>query len=242
MPDNTEPVGNLVVETRLVLVRHGESMAMVNGVVGGHDGCTGLSLRGRGQAEALRDRLASTGDIHADVLLSSILPRAIETAEIIAPALGAIAPSSHCDYCEIHPGESDGMTWADYRANYGFDPRAEPGRPLSPGGESLQTFQARVTDAIGQILADHEGRTVVLVCHGGVIVAATRFLLGVSGMNATDEGPSAGLMLEPEPTSITEWAVRTGDGERDTSGGARPVRVLRRFNDVAHLPVAQATD
>ncbi len=75
--------------TRLVLVRHGEAQTHVDQVIGGHRGCTGLSELGRRQAAALRDRLASTGELaSATALWSSILPRAVETADIIAPAIG----------------------------------------------------------------------------------------------------------------------------------------------------------
>ena len=49
--------------TRLVLVRHAESMATVRRIVGGPRSCTGLSELGRRQAEALRDRLARTGEV-----------------------------------------------------------------------------------------------------------------------------------------------------------------------------------
>ena len=44
--------------TRIVLVRHGESRAQELGILGGHDGCTGLSDLGREQVGRLRDRLA----------------------------------------------------------------------------------------------------------------------------------------------------------------------------------------
>ena len=54
--------------TRLFLIRHGESVAQVEQVVMGHDQCRGLSPLGRRQAEALRDRLSRTGEIHADVI------------------------------------------------------------------------------------------------------------------------------------------------------------------------------
>ena len=57
--------------TRLVLIRHGESQVTVDRVVGGSKTCSGLSDRGRRQAEALRDRLARTGELQADVLLAS---------------------------------------------------------------------------------------------------------------------------------------------------------------------------
>jgi 2,3-bisphosphoglycerate-dependent phosphoglycerate mutase len=67
--------------TRIVLVRHGESLAQELGILGGHTGCTGLSTRGRRQAGALRERLASTGELAgAAALYASVMPRAIETA------------------------------------------------------------------------------------------------------------------------------------------------------------------
>ena len=47
-----------------------------------------LSELGVRQAERLRDRLAATGEIRADVLISSTLLRASQTAELVAPALG----------------------------------------------------------------------------------------------------------------------------------------------------------
>jgi len=73
---------------RLVLVRHGDAHAGFGGVISGRTGCLGLTDLGRRQAEALRDHLESSGRVHADVLLASELPRAIETASIIAPGLG----------------------------------------------------------------------------------------------------------------------------------------------------------
>ena len=81
--------GNLAAGmTRLVLVRHGESVATVERRIGGVRTCGGLSPLGRKQAEALAARLARTGEISADVLVASTMRRAVETAEIIAPALG----------------------------------------------------------------------------------------------------------------------------------------------------------
>ena len=58
-------------------------------------GCTGLTERGGAQAEALRDRLVATGELAgADALYASVLPRAIETAEMLAPALVVPSPAS----------------------------------------------------------------------------------------------------------------------------------------------------
>src|ERR1700737_4528107 len=100
--------------TRLVLIRHGESRATVDQVVGGHEGCRGLSELGVRQVQALAGRLAKSGELGTvDAVLTSVLPRAIETAELIAPAVGW-APEDvqrDCALCELHPGECDGMTW-----------------------------------------------------------------------------------------------------------------------------------
>ena len=71
---------------RLILVRHGEAHAGFHGPIAGRTGCAGLTAHGRRQAEALRDHLERSGRLVADVLLASVLPRAIETAEIIASA------------------------------------------------------------------------------------------------------------------------------------------------------------
>ena len=60
------------------------------GGVRGPDRVPGLTERGRRQVEALGDRLAPTGELAgADALYASVLPRAIETAELLAPALVA---------------------------------------------------------------------------------------------------------------------------------------------------------
>ncbi len=202
--------------TRLVLVRHGEARAAVEQVVGGELGCTGLSPLGRAQAEALRDRLARTGELTADALLASTLPRAVETAEIIAPALGGPDVAQDCDLCELHPGEADTLGWDEYRERYGVDMVKHPFEPMSPGGESLAEFNLRVGRALTRLAMEHEGRSVVVACHGGVVMGSMISFLGLPSQRPA----SADLVVTN--TSITEW-------ERE--GRWR----LVRFNDSAHL-------
>ena len=185
----------------------------------GHHGCRGLTELGRRQAASLRDRLLETDELRADVLLTSVLPRAIETAEILAPALGNLAALRDCDLCELHPGECDGLRWEEYRERYAFDMRREPDRPMSPGGESLHSFQTRVEGRIDQLVHEHPGQTCVLVCHGGVVSAATLAFLD-HGMHR-----KRSFRLEPSNTSITEWIRPAGDAPW----------LLARFNDSAHL-------
>lgn len=204
---------------RLILVRHGDAHAGFHGVIGGRAGCTGLTAHGRAQAEVLRDHLADSGRVRADVLLASVLPRAVETASIIAPGLGLEISGQECDLCEIHTGEADGLTWTEYTARYGsFDMQAEPDRVFAPAGESWNSFHERVQRTLDRVARDHEGQTVVAVCHAGVIMASMRVLLGIPH-------PGTGARLRPANTGLTEW-------EHDASLDRW---TLHSFNDASHL-------
>jgi probable phosphoglycerate mutase len=184
---------------RLILVRHGDAFAGFHGPIAGPMGCAGLTPLGRRQAEALRDHLAATGRVHADVLLASILPRAVQTAEIIAPGLGLELAGQDCDLCEVHTGEADGVDWADYNARYGsYDMEAEPDRVFAPGGDSWNSFHGRVRRTLDRLATEHEGRTVVVACHAGFIIASVRLLLGILD-------PATSAHLRPSNTGLTEW-------------------------------------
>ena len=204
---------------RLVLVRHGEAHAGFSGVIGGRSGCTGLTELGRRQAEALRDHLVESGRVKADVLLVSVIPRAIETAQIIAPALGLEIARHECDLCEVHTGAADGLAWEEYDVRYGsFDMEAEPDRVFAPEGESWNSFHDRVQGMLQRLAADHPDDTVVAVCHAGVIMAAMRGILGIPRLGGSAQ-------LRPTNTGLTEW-------EHD------PVLdrwTLHSFNETGHL-------
>jgi probable phosphoglycerate mutase len=212
-----------VADTRLLLVRHGAAVAADTGVIAGIKGCTGLSDLGRRQAEALRDRLA-VQPVEVDVVRTSLLPRAIETAAIIAPSLGAHLGRAEqdCELCELHPGEADGMTWEEWRAAYGFDPSSDLDREMSPGGESIIGFARRVIAALEALVDEHEGRSIALVVHGGVISASMLHLMGVDEEAVRKGRP---FWFDPANTSLTEW--HRSDRTRHWT--------LDRYNDAAHL-------
>jgi probable phosphoglycerate mutase len=211
--------------TRIVLVRHGESRAQELGVVGGHKGCTGLSDLGRRQVELLRDRLASTGELKGTAALyASLMPRAVETAAIIAPALGGHEVSQECDFCEHHPGEGDGLRWEEYEERYPMTAGWDPDTRRDPGGETWNEMHERVGRGLDALVERHPGETVVVACHGGVIVQSMFRWLGL------EAGGGDRAWISPINTSLTEWRF-----------GANPYRKgtleieLVRFNDAAHL-------
>jgi probable phosphoglycerate mutase len=213
--------------TRLVLVRHGESQAQQLGRIGGHAGCTGLSDRGRAQVERLRDRLAASGELDgATVLYSSLMQRAVETAAILAPALGHLEVQQECGFCEGHPGEADGLTWAELEAiapatGQPWDPEHRP----VPGWETWGEMAGRVGGALDGVAERHPGEVVVVACHGGVVVHA---MLRWLGLHPVEPGTRA--WISPVNTSITEWRF----GPNPYGAATLPLELVR-FNDHAHL-------
>lgn len=204
--------------TRLVLIRHGESRATIERFVGGPRSCTGLSAFGRAQAEALRDRLVTGHDVQPTALYSSNFPRAIETAQIIQPALGSMPISIDAGWGEHDPGpDCDGMTYDDFIALYGM-PRwdGDPHDITYPGGETVHQFHIRVMDTLKKTVRAHEGGSVVVACHAGVIDAVLRNTLH---MHQTGK-----FELFTTNTSITELMHVQGSKWR-----------LVRYNDAAHL-------
>ena len=211
---------------RLMLVRHGDAHAGFSGVIGGERGCAGLTDLGRRQAEALRDHLATSHRVTADVLLVSAIPRAIETAQVIAPALGLEIARHECDLCEVHTGEADGLTWEEYRTRYGsFDMEAEPDRVFAPEGDSWASFHERVHGLLQRLAADHPDETVVAVCHAGVIMASLRSLLGAPLLGRETQ-------LRPTHTGLTEW-------EHDP---ALDRWTLQSYNEAGHLAGLHRTE
>jgi probable phosphoglycerate mutase len=191
--------------TRIVLVRHGQGEVNVTGVIGGVNGCTGLSELGHRQVSSMAQRLTSSGELAGiDALYASVLPRAIETAQLLAPALGVRPDAiiSECMLCELHPGEADGMVWEDFVAKYDApDWDADARQPLSPGGESWAEFVDRCGDALEELAARHEGQRVVVGTHAGFIEATLiRYLVG-----SPKGSHHPRLRLRTGHASLTEW-------------------------------------
>ena len=205
--------------TRIIYVRHGESIVTVERVIGGHRTCSGLSPLGIRQAERLRDRWATTPEFAPDVVISSHFPRARQTAEIVAQAFGSPEIVTDEGFGEHDPGpECDGMSFDEFVAKYGSN-RWEDSDPFGvtfPGGETLAAFQFRVGAAVRRTIERYEDKTIVVACHGGVIDAVLR--------QALKAAPSGGFWINTLNTSITEL-VRQNPSTWS----------LRRYGDTAHL-------
>jgi broad specificity phosphatase PhoE len=208
--------------TRLILIRHGASHHKDDGIVGGPLGCRGLTSVGREQAGALAHRLSRELKERPSALYCSVLPRAIQTAEIVAAALGVPDVEQDCGLCTWHtPPEADGMPWSEYRRTSSL---AEGGvyRPFEQGNESWSELVGRTGRTFEQLAARHAGQTILIVAHAET-VASSLIVFGCLPLALSFDVTIA-------PTSITEW---TTEGSPDA--WPRPRWTLVRLNDSTDL-------
>ena len=205
--------------THLVMIRHAESASLAERWISGEASCGGITERGKEQAKALHHRLLGNDQLLPDQVISSSMHRATETATIITEGISCRFEITD-DFVERRPGECEGMSYQEYEAKYGCPPWSDWRNPLSPGGESDEEFVARVRSALRNVVDAHEGRTIWVICHGGVLMATAHFLMRTSSEDAH--------WTNPEPTSISEWHRQ---GRVETAEGW----TLDRYNDFAHL-------
>jgi probable phosphoglycerate mutase len=159
-----------------ILARHGQSLFNVDGVVN----CDprrdkGLSERGIGEARDLGHRISA---IDVDVVVVSAFPRAAQTADLALEGR-ALPRVIDEDLGDIHIGELDGSTLAEYRAS-----EAHSQRDLRfPGGESLNDAARRYATALTRLLGRDE-RVTLVVAHEIVVRYA---LNGAAASDSLDQ-------------------------------------------------------
>jgi broad specificity phosphatase PhoE len=216
--------------TRVLVVKHGDSHHKYDGVYGGPTGCRGLTDLGRWQAERLRDRLKTSETIAQPVAVySSIIPRAVETARILAEAVGGVDVVQDCGLCTYHmAAEMDGMPWEEIHREYDVL-GGGVFLPFQKGGESWSDLVIRVSKALTTIAARHPRQTVIVAAHTEV-VEASLIAFGALPIYRTFD-------VRVDPTSVTEW-ITTDDPSASWDTASTPwlpVRwTLARFNDNAH--------
>ncbi|HMH74156.1 MAG TPA: histidine phosphatase family protein [Bradyrhizobium sp.] len=132
------------------------------------------------------------------VWYASNLMRTHQTAEAIW-ATGFPKPASmvkDAAFAEQHLGQWQGMNRAAFVASQpvGSSWFADIDVP-APGGESFMDLYNRVRGAIERISAEHAGKDVIAVAHGGTIKAAIGLALG--------HQPEKGLVFDIDNCSVT---------------------------------------
>ena len=197
----------------LLIIRHGETTLNVARVL--QPAATTLSAQGLAQAGALALRLRAPGALRPRAIVSSDLPRALQTAQAIAAACGLPVRTSAL-LQERNFGELRGRPYDAL----GRDPLADDEAP--PGGESRSQFEARCGEAWVWVLAQ---RTRL----DGPLAVVTHGLLIKRWLHACPLQWPAGLAA-PERLANTSLTVIA----------AAPPHAVQQVDDIGHLGVIEA--
>lgn len=162
--------------TRLLLLRHAEVEESYHRVFGGRIDM-GLSALGHQQAAALAEYVARKFTL--DAVYASPMKRVQLT---LAPLLGRTGhtPVVVDDLREVDFGDWTGLRWHQIAERYGitaYDWLDALERGAIPNAEPEELFRRRVDRALKRVLAENEGRTVAVACHGGVVRMALSILV-----------------------------------------------------------------
>lgn len=162
--------------TRLLLIRHGQTDHNTQGFVSGRNDIP-INETGHEQAKIMAQRVKEEFPI--DVLYSSPLKRAIQTAQYLSQAcnlpvtpdqnlieygFGEIANTQIKNLRETKPELSSNVDdW--FHGEYSDSPV----RPNIPGSEPFDELKSRIQAFTDMILEKHTGKLVAAVSHGGLI-------------------------------------------------------------------------
>ncbi len=193
---------------RLLLVRHGQSEWNAGRVLQGQADVP-LSDLGRAQAAVLAPTVAA---LLPDRAVTSDLVRASATAVILGHPDARLDPALR----EIDVGAWQGraipeLVAEDSAAYAGW--RAGTHRP--DGGEDWATFAARVQQAILWEVTSAGAKTLLVVCHGGVIRAVLDVFLGLRPRHVLPVAPASltVLRLNGDMAKLELYNFRPGPPE-----------------------------
>jgi broad specificity phosphatase PhoE len=199
--------------TVTALLRHGQTPMSVQKRYAGRTDAP-LTEVGAQQAAAAAKRLASAG---LGVIVTSPLLRTVQTAQAVAAVTGAAVVTDD-GFRETDFGAWEGLTFAEVRERWPAEISAWMADPevAPPGGESFTDVSARVTEALGRVLAARAGQTVLIVSH----VTPIKMLVTAALLAP----PAALYRMHLDVAALCEidWYA---DGPA----------VLRSFNDTSHL-------
>lgn len=199
--------------TRLLLVRHGETKLNSSQRYWGRTDVA-LSTVGLGQAERLRDRLATE---KIDITYSSDLKRAWLTAETIV-SRHKMKIITCPELREIDFGQLEGLTFDQVSQLYPEVSRLwlERSPKLKyPGGESLRQLNDRVNNFMHRLEKHGEEETILIVAHSGVLRTLACQLLGAAARHRWQ------IRLDLASLTIVETYLQEA--------------ILTLLNDVSHL-------
>jgi len=153
--------------TKIFLIRHGETEW---NAIGKLQGSSDIKLLPEGieQARLLAEHAPFSA---VDAIYSSDLSRAMTTAEILAEKFG-LQVIKERGLRETSFGDWEGRFLSDLAKenSLGFEKFfTKPDKVQPPGGETFLQSQARIMNAFDEIIADNEGKNIIVVSHGAAI-------------------------------------------------------------------------
>jgi 2,3-bisphosphoglycerate-dependent phosphoglycerate mutase len=207
--------------TVLYAVRHGETEW---NLIERQQGHLDSPLTGKGikQAQLLANGLANK---NIDILYSSDLDRALQTAEIIAKRL---LLDIHTDprLRERHLGILQGFTKKEFEERYPEEAvRFDSDDPdyVLPGGESLRQCVHRCIQCAEETARDHAGKNILIVGHGGVLRSFFH-----KATHAPLAGPRRFSLFN---ASINSFCLSNGQWRLDTWGEIAHLEDLKALDD-----------
>lgn len=149
------------------VVRHGETGWNLVGRQQGHLDSP-LTAKGIQQAKALAEALTDKG---VGVIYSSILGRALKTAEIIGACLG-LPVQTDIRLKERNLGILQGLTIDEFRRQYSDEAYTLLSRDpdyILPEGESFRHVHDRVAACLEELAQRHSGQKILVVAHSGIL-------------------------------------------------------------------------
>lgn len=154
--------------THIGLFRHGQTDWNINFLL---QGVTDIPMNKTG-IEQVRNAARAINRDDWDIILTSPLGRARETAEIIAEQLGFEEVHQQDLLIERSFGEAEGLAYEQWKSRYS-------NLDVIPGGESKSDLIARSELLLDTFRATHSGKRVLAISHGALI----RTVLAVSSKN-----------------------------------------------------------
>jgi len=199
--------------TKIILVRHGQTQKNVQNKVHLHGDSERLTSLGVKQME---ETVLALEKFNPDIVFCSREDRAGQSAKIISDELNlplieisGLEERNWGDYAGLSFQEikdATGMEKMDFNERYTFRP---------PNGESWKETEERLLKSLHKIISEYEGKTIVLVTHGGSI--------RIYMPNLLDVGKEESYKYDPDNASISIFDYQHG----------KFTKII--YNDTSHL-------
>lgn len=195
-------------DVHITVVRHGETDWNLDGRLQGGEADNSLNQNGRNQALELAQKLRGQ---QYDVIVTSPLARATETAAILQKELGIAEIVVINGLKERLFGTWSGQIAVDLLDQH---PLCNSQACLSmhhktpPNGESLSSYLNRIEETADELLSKFAGKRLLVICHSGTLTALRAIAANQSYAEACGDrimnGKAINLILRPFLSRIPE--------------------------------------